>query len=181
MAYPKVNTDPELLNIKTNDDENTELIIITEKQVYKIILKSFKIDGEFYKKKKTSLTKKNVIMIILKTLIGSVGLGVGSGLTISGLAPVEMMCASSSPLLSSISTLITSEFFSKVKVGYNKLGDCVNVITFLYKIPLKPSIIEQNFNEKEANELQKIYNPFLIGALIFWILLNSRLKIYWVI
>ena len=50
-------------------------------------------------------------MIVSETLIGSVGLGVGSGLTISRLAPVGIMCAGSISFLSSISTLITEEPF----------------------------------------------------------------------
>ena len=51
-------------------------------------------------------------MIVPEILIGSVGLGVGSGLTISGLAPVGIMTASSISFLSSISTLITNVYFS---------------------------------------------------------------------
>ena len=48
-------------------------------------------------------------MIASDILIGSVGLGVGSGLTMSGLAPVGIICASSFSFLSSVSTLITNE------------------------------------------------------------------------
>ena len=75
-------------------------------------------------------------------LIGCVGLGVGSGLTISGLAPVAIMCASSIKFLSSISTLITNEYFSKLKLRYTKLGDWTNVITLLYEKTLKSSMID---------------------------------------
>ena len=50
-------------------------------------------------------------MIVSEILIGSVG----SALTLSGLAPVGIMCAGSI-FLSSISTLITSEHFSKFKI-----------------------------------------------------------------
>ena len=52
-------------------------------------------------------------MIVSEFLIGSVGLGGGSGLTISALAPVGIMCASSISFLSSTSTLFTNEQFSK--------------------------------------------------------------------
>ena len=55
-------------------------------------------------------------MIVSRTLIGSGGLGVGSGLTLSGIAPVGMLTASSISFLSSISTLITNEYFSKLKI-----------------------------------------------------------------
>ena len=53
-------------------------------------------------------------MIVSKSLIGSVGLSVGSGLTIPGLAPVGIMCAI--PILLSISTLIINENFSTLKL-----------------------------------------------------------------
>ena len=53
-------------------------------------------------------------MIVSEILIGGVGLGVGGGLTISGIAPVGILTASSISFLSSISTLITNEFFSKL-------------------------------------------------------------------
>ena len=52
-------------------------------------------------------------MIVSEKLIGSNGFRVGSGLTLSGLAPVGIMCASSVSFISSISTLITNENFSK--------------------------------------------------------------------
>ena len=53
-------------------------------------------------------------MIVSEIFICSAGLGVASGLTISGLAPVGIMCASSVSFLSSFSTLI-NECFSKLK------------------------------------------------------------------
>ena len=57
-------------------------------------------------------------MIVSEILIGSVGLGVGSGLTMSGLAPVGIMCAISVSFLSSTSTIIKNEYFSKWKIRY---------------------------------------------------------------
>ena len=65
--------------------------------------------------------------------LGSVGLGVGSSLTISGLAPVGIVCAGSISFLSSISTLIKNEYFSKLKNRYTKLREWINVITLLYQ------------------------------------------------
>ena len=82
-------------------------------------------------------------------LIGSIGLRVGSGLTISGLAPVGIMCASSMAFLSSISTLITNEYSSKLKIRYSKLRDWVNVITLLYEKTLKQSIIDEKMMKKK--------------------------------
>ena len=76
-------------------------------------------------------------MIVSENLIGSVGLDVGSGLTVTGLAPVGIMCASSISFLSSISTLITNECFSNLKNRYIKLRDWIKVITLLYEKTLQ--------------------------------------------
>ena len=114
MVYPNLeNEDPTLLKIATKDNEIKELKYKTEKHDHENLLKSLKIDNYYYKKKNKNLIKKKVFMIVTEILIGSVGLGVGSGLTISGLAPVGIMCASSISFLSSISTLVTNEYFSK--------------------------------------------------------------------
>ena len=81
-------------------------------------------------------------MIVSEILIGIVGLGVGSGLTISGLTPVRIMCAFSISILSSISTLFTNEYFSKLKIRYTKLRDWINVITLLLEKTLNQSMID---------------------------------------
>ena len=54
-----------------------------------------------------------VFMIVSEILIGSIGSGVGSGLTMSRLAPVGIMCAICVSFLSSTSTIIINEYFSK--------------------------------------------------------------------
>ena len=68
-GYPilKNNNDPELLKMKTRDDEMKSLKYQTEKHDHEIKLKSFKIDNESYKKKYKSLNKKNVLLIITET------------------------------------------------------------------------------------------------------------------
>ena len=71
-------------------------------------------------------------MIVSEILFGSVCFSVGSGLTLSGLAPVGIMCASSVSILSSISALITNEDFSKLKIRYTKLRNWINAIKLLY-------------------------------------------------
>ena len=90
-TYPNFNNEIELLKIKTRDDKNKNLKYQTEKLGYEIILKSPKIDNDSYKRTYKSLNKKIVFMIVSEVLIGGVKLGVGSGLTISGLAPVGIM------------------------------------------------------------------------------------------
>ena len=48
--YPNSNNEPELLKIKTRDDEIKNLKYQTEKHDQENILKSLKIDNEDYKK-----------------------------------------------------------------------------------------------------------------------------------
>ena len=53
--YPDLRNDVELLKIKTKDDQLKELHYKTEKHNHENILKSLKVDNEFYKKKYKSL------------------------------------------------------------------------------------------------------------------------------
>ena len=115
-TYANINNEPELLKIRKRDDENKNLKNQTEKHDHENILKSLKIDNEYYKKKFKSLNKKKIFMIVSEILIGGVGLGIGSGKAISGTAPAGIMCAGSSSFLSSISILIVNEHFSKLKI-----------------------------------------------------------------
>ena len=50
-TYPKLNIEPELLEIKTRDDEILNIKHQTEKHDHENILKSVKIDNEYSKKK----------------------------------------------------------------------------------------------------------------------------------
>ena len=93
--YPNSNNDMELLKIKTKVDEISDLKYKTEKHDFENMLKSLNIDHDFYRKKCKSLKKKKIFMSVSETLIDSVGLGLGSGLTVSGLTPIGIMCASS--------------------------------------------------------------------------------------
>ena len=77
-VYPNNNNEPELLKIKTRDDEIKNLKYQTEKHDHENILKSLKSDNESYKKKYKSLNKKKVLLIITEILIGS-----GSAITSS--------------------------------------------------------------------------------------------------
>ena len=60
-TYPNINNEPELLKIKTRDDEIKDLKYQTEKHDQENILKTLKIDNENYKKKYKSLNKKKVL------------------------------------------------------------------------------------------------------------------------
>ena len=70
-TYPNLNNEPELLKKKTRDDENKNLKYQTEKHNHENILKSLKIDNEYYKKKYKSLNKKKVLLTITEILTGS--------------------------------------------------------------------------------------------------------------
>ena len=64
-------------------------------------------------------------------------------------------------MLTSFAVLITNEYFSKLKIRYTKLKDWINVITLLYEKTLKQSMVDKKIDEKEAQELKKIYNHYL--------------------
>ena len=56
-TYPNSNNEPELLKIKTRDDEIKNLKYQTEKHDHENVLKSIKIDNEYFKKKFKRLKK----------------------------------------------------------------------------------------------------------------------------
>ena len=77
-TYPDLKNEPELLKIRTRDDEIKNLKYQTEKHDHENILKSLKSDNEYYKKKYKNLNKKKVLLIITEILVGS-----GSAITCS--------------------------------------------------------------------------------------------------
>ena len=158
--YPDLKIEPENLKIKTRDDEIKDLKYQTEKHDHENILKSLKIDSEYYKNKYKKLNKKKVLLIITEILFGA-GSAVGS----SSMALIEpgagFVISSSTALLTSIAILITKEYISKLKIRYTKLRDWINVITLLYEKTLKQSMADKKIDEKEALELKKIYNRYL--------------------
>ena len=70
-TYPDLKNEPELLKTKTKDDHLKELQYKTEKHDNEIILKSPKIDNDYYKIKYKSLNKKKKLFIITEILVGS--------------------------------------------------------------------------------------------------------------
>ena len=66
-----MNIDPDLLKIKTRDDEIENLNYQTEKHDFENILKSLKADNEKNNKKYKSLNKKKLFLIITEIQIGS--------------------------------------------------------------------------------------------------------------
>ena len=60
-GYPNLNDQKEMLKLQSKDDEIKNLNYQTEKHVHDNILKSLKIDSEYYKKKYKKLNKKSII------------------------------------------------------------------------------------------------------------------------
>ena len=63
-TYPNLNNEPELLKIRSKDDQLKELQYKTEKHDHENIIKSLKNDNESIKKKYKSLNKKKILLII---------------------------------------------------------------------------------------------------------------------
>ena len=159
-TYPDIKNEPDLLRIKTRDDEIKNLKYQTEKHDFENILKSLKSDNDYYKEKYKSLNKKKILLIITEILVGS-----GSAVTSSTFSLINpsigIPIASCSALLTSIAILITNEYISKLKIIYTKLRDWINVITLLYEKILKESMIDKKIDQKEAEQLKQIYNHYI--------------------
>ena len=141
-GYPYLNNEPEFLKITTRDDEIKKRKYQTEKHDQEIILRSLKIDSEYYKKKYKSLNEKKVLLIITETLVGS-GSAIGTS-TMSLINPsIGIVLTSSTALLTSLAILITNEYISKLKLRYTKLRDWINFLTILYEKALKESMIDK--------------------------------------
>ena len=159
-TYPDIKNEPELLKIKTKDEQLKELQYKTEKHDHENILKSLKNDNEYYKKKYKSLNKKKLLLIITEILVGS-GSAVGSSAMALINPGAGIVISSSAALLTSIAILIANEYISKLKIRYTKLRDWIHVITLLYEKTLKESMIDKVINQKEAEQLKQIYNHYV--------------------
>ena len=159
-TYPNLNNEPELLKIKKQTDEIKNLKYQTEKHDHENILKSLKVDNDYYKKKYKNLNKKKVLIIITEILVGS-GSAIGTS-TMSLINPsIGIVLTSSTALLTSLAILITNEYISKLKLPYTKLRDWINIITILYDKTLNQSMIDKKIDEKESLELKKVYNHYI--------------------
>ena len=175
--YPGLKNEPELLKIKTRDDEIKISKYQTEKHDHENILKSLKADNESIKKKYKSLNKKKILLIITELLIGS-GSAIGTS-TMGLINPsVGIVISSSTAFLTSIAILITNEYISKLKIRYTKLRDWIINITLLYEKTLKQSMIDKRIDEKEANQLKQIYNHYVDKKSEKMKILNSKFKMY---
>ena len=160
MSYPDIKNEPELLKIKTRDEEIRNLKYQTAKYDFENILKSLKNDKLYYDKKYKSLNKKKTLLIISEILIGS-----GSAISSSAMTMINpgagFIISSSTALLTSIAILITNEYISKLKIRYTKIKDWINVTTLLYEKTLKESMIDKKIDPKEADQLKQTYNHYI--------------------
>ena len=158
--YPDLKNEPEILKIKTRDDEIKNLKYQIEKHDHENILKSPKFDNNYYKKIHKSLSKKKVILIINEVLIGS-----GSALSTSTMSLINrsigIVLTSSTALLTSLAILITNEYINKLNLRYTKLRDWINFITLLYEKTLKEYMVDKKIYQKEAEQLKQIYNHYI--------------------
>ena len=155
-GFPNLKTDDvELLKIKTKVGQLEELQYKTEKHDQENILKSLKIDNEYFKKKYKSLNEKKVLLIITESLIGS-----GSAISTSTMSLINpsigIVLTSSTPLLTSFAILITNEYVSKLKLRFTKLRGWINFMTNLYEKTLNQSLVDKKIDEKEAFVLKKV-------------------------
>ena len=128
-TYPIINKNPEK---KTMDDKIKDLKYKTGKHDHENILKSLKIDNDYYKKKYKNLNKKKVLVIITESLIGSGSANPTSTMTL--IKPsIGIVLTSSTALFTSIAILITNEYISKLKKRYTKLRDWINVNPLFYE------------------------------------------------
>ena len=158
--YPDLKNEPELLKIKTRDDEIKNLKYQTEKHDHINILKSLKVDNNYYKKKYKFLNKEKVLLIITEILVGS-GLAISTSTMSIKNPSIGIVLTSSTALLTSLAILITNEYISKLKLRCTNLRDWINFITILYEKTLNQSMIGKKIDEKEALELKKIYNHYI--------------------
>ena len=145
--------------MKTRDDEIKDLRYQTEKYDHEKILKSLKVDNDFYKKNYKSLNKKKILLNITETLVGSASAVASSTVALNNLS-VSIIIPSSTALLTSIAILLTNEYISNLYTRYTKLSDWIIVINLLYEKTSKQLMVDKKIDDKEAAELKKIFNHY---------------------
>ena len=131
-----------------------------EKHDHEYMIKSLKIDNDYYRKKYKLLNKKKILLIITEILIGS-GSAISTSTMSLKISSIGFVLTSSSALLTSLAILITNEFISKLKLRYTKLRVWINFITILNKKTLNQSMVEEKTDEKEAKEQKKNYKHYV--------------------
>ena len=160
MTYLNLNIDPEVLKIGTKDHKIKEWKNIKEEHDLEKILKSLKIDDDYYKKKYEKLKINELLLTIREVVNGSVPTKGPSTIAILDPSAVILILGSKT-LLKSIAILVMNECLSNLKITYTKLRDLINVVTLLYEKTLKQSMVDKMIDDKEALELKNVYNHYL--------------------
>ena len=71
--------------------------------------------------------------------------------------------------------LFTNEYISKLKSIYTKLQDWTNAFTLLYRKTLEQSMVDLKNDEKEAEELENVYNHYVDKSKEF--MKNTRFQV----
>ena len=127
----------------------------TEKHDLENIIKSLKIDNEYYQKNYKSLLEKKVLLFVTEFLVGNAS-AVGSSTRRLINPDADIIISSTTALLTSIVILITNEYISNLKIRYTKLRDWIIVITLLHEKTLRKSMVDKKIDEKEADEMKNI-------------------------
>ena len=101
-----------------------------------------------------------VLLIITEILVGSASSVSSSAMGFMN-PGAGIIISSSIALSTSIAILIKSEYISKMKIPYTKLRDWINIITLLFEKTLKSPMVVKIIDQKEAEELKKIYNHYI--------------------
>ena len=111
-------------------------------------------------KKYKSLNKKKFLLVITEILIGSASTK-NSGTNVKLNPNAGGIISFSTALLTSMAILITNEYISKLKMGYTKLRDWINLSTLLHEKTLKRNMVDKKIDEEEALKLRRIFNDYL--------------------
>ena len=112
-THPNLNNEPELLKIKTTDDEIKNSKHQTEKHDHENIL-VLRLIMKKNKKLYKSLYRKKILLIITEIVVGS-GSAIGTS-TMSVFSPsMGVVLTSSTALLTSIAILIMIEYIPELK------------------------------------------------------------------
>ena len=174
-TYPNINNEPELIKIKTRDDEIKNLKYQREQHDHENLLKSLKVDNEYYTKKYKNLNKMKVLLIITEILVGS-GSAMGTS-PMSLLNPsIGIVLTSSTALLTSIDILnITQDLTSVdiheiVKIGGKVIEIYEGVIyrenfknNPFEKVITKLFALRQKYNE-ENNDVMQLLVKLIMNA-----------------
>ena len=76
---------------------------------------------------------------------------------------IGIVLTPSTALITSLASLITNEYISKLKLRCTKLKDWIKFITILYEKTLKESMVDKKIDEKEELEF---WRRFIITTLI---------------